>query len=121
MDILRRVFKGVAGSALLLGALAVGHLGIIILGGIAAFAVVVGAVVVLSAIFGSDKIQRRVMALLGLILGRVPGKWAEDDGLDEPGGPADPYCAEIPVLLQTADYPRAIPGSSDQQITSPPS
>jgi hypothetical protein len=121
VDILRRVLKGVAGGALLLGALAVGHLGIIILGGIAAFVVVVGAVVVLSAIFGSDKVQGRVMALLGLILDRVPGKWAEDDGLDEPGDPADPYGAEVPVLLQTASYPSAIPGPSDQEVTSPPS
>ena len=111
MDTLKRVWKGVAGSALLLGAVAVGHLGIIILGGIAAFAVVVGAVVVLSAIFGTDKVYGRIKELLGLILDRVPGKWAEDEILEEPGGQPDPE------LLQTEDYADPIPGS-DWEITS---
>jgi hypothetical protein len=71
---IRRCLAGLAGSSsVAVAVLAVGQLGLILAGGIAAFIVIVAAVVVLSGIYGrGDVTKRNARQVLCILLGRDP-------------------------------------------------
>lgn len=78
---IRRWLAGMAGSSsVAVAALTAGKLGIILAGSIAAFTVVVLAVVVLAGIFGrSTRARGNARKVLCILLGRDPSYWTADE------------------------------------------